>query len=46
MSFQCLDPFVAVNLYTKEDGKKFLKLFSKSRLNYDLNSLKEHYGKV
>lgn len=44
MSFQCLDPFVAVNLYTKEDGKKFLKLFSKSRLNYDLNTLKDHYG--
>ena len=44
MKFQCLDPFVAVNLYTKEDGKKFLKLYPKSRLNYDLKTLKEHYG--
>lgn len=44
MSFQCLDPFVAVNLYTNNDGKKVLKLFPKSRFNYDIQSLKEHYG--
>lgn len=44
MSFQCLDPFVAVSLYEKNDGKKVLKLFSKKRLDYDLASLKKKYG--
>ena len=44
MSFTCLDPYVAISMFTKLDGKRILKLFSKSRLNYDLNELKERYG--
>lgn len=44
MSFQCLDPYVAVSMFTKLDGKKILKLLSKKRLDYDLASLKQKYG--
>ena len=44
MSFTCLDPYVATVRYIKSNGKKDLKLYSKGRLDYDLNSLKEKYG--
>lgn len=42
--FQCLDPLVAVSQFRKEDGKHFLKLYSKKRLDYDLMTLKAKYG--
>lgn len=44
MSFQCLDPYVAIAQFTKLDGKKILKFYSKNRLDYDLMSLKKKYG--
>lgn len=44
MSFQCLSPYCAVSLYEKNDGKKALKLFSKTRQNYNLKDLKKVYG--
>ena len=44
MSFTCLDPYVAVNQFTKLDGKKIIKLFSKKRLDYNINDLKYKYG--
>lgn len=44
MSFTCLDPYVAVNQFTKLDGKKIIKLFSKKRVDYNIDDLKEKYG--
>lgn len=44
MSFQCLDPYVAVSRFTKLDGKRILKIYSKKRLDYDIQSLKRKYG--
>lgn len=44
MSFQCLDPYCAVSLYQKDDGKRVLKLLSKTRQNYNLKDLKTVYG--
>lgn len=44
MSFQCLNPYCAVSLYEKTDGKKVLKLFSKTRQNYNLQDLKRQFG--
>lgn len=44
MSFTCLNPYVAVPIFTKSNGKKHLKLYSKGRINYDLNELKFKYG--
>ena len=44
MSYQCLSPFVAVKRFEKLNGKVDLKLYSKSRLDYDLNSLKFKFG--
>ena len=44
MSFTCLDPYIAVNLFTKLDGKNIIKLFSKKRLDYNIDDLKQEYG--
>ena len=44
MSFQCLDPYVAVNQFTKLDGKKIIRLFSKKRIDYNIDDLKRKYG--
>lgn len=44
MSFQCLNPYVAVSLYKDKEGKNTLKLFSKSRINYNLRDLKRTFG--
>ena len=44
MSFTCLDPYVAINMFTKLDGKRILKLFSKKRLDYSVDELKRKYG--
>ena len=44
MSFQCLDPYVAVSQFTKLDGKRILKLYSKKRIDYDLQTLKRIHG--
>lgn len=44
MSFTCLDPYVAINRFELLTGKKSIKLFSKHRLDYSINELKEKYG--
>lgn len=44
MSFQCLDPYVAIKRFEKLNGKADLQLFSKSRIDYDLQTLKFKYG--
>lgn len=44
MSNQCEHPFVAVNQYTDSTDKKHIKIFSKSRFEYNLQDLKKRYG--
>lgn len=43
MSFQCLNPHLAVKLFDKPDGKQFIQFLPK-RIIYNLDDLRKTYG--